>query len=243
MVGARGGSLGFKIAEKLVDRVVTSSEHGFRIPSRKVRIIGQGIPTDVFVPAHSYQPRPFTIITVGRLKSVKRFQDVVDAASLLALNENLAFAVRIIGATELGDTPEYQREIEQQIRVLNLEKQVTIEGDVPQEEMPRRYQSSDVMVNLGETGSMDKVVLEAMACGIPVLSANEAYSALLSEVDHRLVVEKRNPRQLTERLQWLYALSQQERSDIGRRLRAIVVHDHSLDALGRKIVEQTQLVP
>ena len=168
---------------------------------------------------------------------------MVDAASLLALNENLAFAVRIIGATELGDTPEYQREIEQQIRVLNLEKQVTIEGDVPQEEMPRRYQSSDVMVDLGETGSMDKVVLEAMACGIPVLSANEAYSALLSEVDHRLVVEKRNPRQLAERLQWLYALSQQERSDIGRRLRAIVVHDHSLDALGRKIVEQTQLVP
>ena len=42
-----------KIAEKLVDRVVTSSEHGFRIPSRKVRIIGQGIPTDVFVPAHA----------------------------------------------------------------------------------------------------------------------------------------------------------------------------------------------
>jgi len=29
------------------------------------------------------------------------------------------------------------------------------------------YQAADVVINLSETGSADKTVLEAMACGLP----------------------------------------------------------------------------
>src|SRR4029079_6941240 len=42
-----------QLAEKLVDHVVTSTAEGFRLPSKKVQIIGQGIDTDHFKSAQS----------------------------------------------------------------------------------------------------------------------------------------------------------------------------------------------
>ena len=43
------------------------------------------------------------------------------------------------------------------------------------------YQSGDLFVNLSDTGSLDKAVLEAMACGLKILTSNEAFKSVLKE--------------------------------------------------------------
>jgi glycosyltransferase involved in cell wall biosynthesis len=181
-----------RVAEKLVDRVVTSSAHGFRIPSTKTRIVGQGIPTEHYRPAARSTLRPFTAISVGRLRAVKRFEDLVDAVALMQ-DDGEQIAVRIVGASDAGKEAAYEQELRGRIQSSDLHGTIALEGDVPQAEMPARYGAADVMVNLGETGSMDKVVLEAMACAVPVLSANVAYAGMLGAVEPRLVLEPRQP--------------------------------------------------
>jgi glycosyltransferase involved in cell wall biosynthesis len=95
-------------------------------------------------------------------------------------------------------------------------------------------------VNSSLTGSLDKVVLEAMAAGRPVLSCNDAFPALVRELGDAgagLVFQRQDPVDLAQRLGAVLTRPMEERRALGRRLRAIVQRDHEVDALMRRLVE------
>ena len=62
-------SLSLKIAAKLADIIFTSTQSGFRLPSKKVHVIGQGIDTNIFQIKNDALcvNDKFKIITVGRI--------------------------------------------------------------------------------------------------------------------------------------------------------------------------------
>ena len=63
--------------------------------------------------------------------------------------------------------------------------------------MPKIYQGSDLVTNLSHTGSIDKVVLEAMASGLPVISSTVS---ALPEVckNAALLVDPRKPNEIAK---------------------------------------------
>ncbi len=227
--------LDLRLAELLANRIVTSSPHGFQLRSSKVRVVGQGIDTSVFVPAAERSSNVWTISSVGRLTRVKRYEDLVLAAKLLTDKGITNFKVQIVGQPVGSKDEQYKESLETLIRQHNLQQWVELVGAVPFAEILTTYQLSDVVVNLGETGSMDKVVLEAMACGVPVLSANNSYYDLLSRIHKNLILERRRPDQIAERLAWLYSLSEAELEELGMSLRNVVVQEHSLANLVSRI--------
>lgn len=216
-----------RLAEKLVDHVVTASPESFRIHSPKVQVIGHGIDTVQFAPAEPPAGR-FTILSVSRIAPVKKLETILQAAHLLS---DCDFRLRIIGNVQ---DEAYARSLRQLAADLSLTAQVEFAGEVPHHQIAREYRQAHLVVNVSRTGAVDKAVLEAMACGVPAISANEAFAAILPD---NLRVPLDVPDALAAKIRAIMGMSPDARRALGHDLRAIVVRDHSLDHLADALVK------
>jgi len=109
--------------------------------------------------------RVFRIVTAGRLNQQKGFHLLIDAiADLRQEFQEIEFRLAI-----LGDGPS-RSTLEKQISVLNLNETVHLIGF--QENPIAWYRSADVFVLPSLVEGMPNVLLEAMACGTPVISSD-----------------------------------------------------------------------
>lgn len=231
-----------RLAHRLADRAVTSFEAAFRVKSDKVRVIGQGIDTDRFVPPLSARPpdTPFTVLTVGRISRIKRLEILLEAVVLL--RERIAakpFRVVIVGGpiTEVQQT--YAMDLAGQSRRLGIDPWVTFVGSVPFPRILPFYQGADCFVNLCPTGAIDKAAMEAMSCGLVVVAANETLRTLMgNDLAKDWVLEDVSPERLAGRLERAFRMPAQQRTEIGLQLRELVVKGHSLQSLSQRIVQE-----
>jgi len=136
--------------------------------------------------------------------------------------------------------------VRRRVDELGLAERVRFAGPVPYREVPRWYADATLVVNASLTGSLDKVVLEAMACGRPVLSCNEAIPPVL----HGLGAEREQLRfspgdapELAERIEALLELGPSGRAALGRRLRGIVQQEHEVENLMTRLVREMERIP
>ncbi|MEK7109357.1 MAG: glycosyltransferase [Patescibacteria group bacterium] len=159
------GSVNIKlrVAVAFANVVFTSTSEGFRLKSKKVHIVGQGIDTNFFFPDSSI-PRGNWILSVGRLNQRKRH----DLAIRTAVSENLELRIA-------GEGPE-RKNLETLAKELGA--YVIFLGALTQERLRDEYRKAAYLLHTSETGSLDKVVLEALACGCPVKTNDPALKHL-----------------------------------------------------------------
>ena len=222
-----------RLAERLVDHILTSSEAGFRMPSKKVHHLGQAINTDLFCPAGPEMTRgsgaPLRLITVGRIAPVKDYETILNACRILRDTWPLQWTLSIVGGPLTVSDHRYEAQLKKMVRDCGLEEYITFCGERGYSEIPELLRDSDIFLNASRTGSLDKAVLEAMACGLAVLTFNEAYRTLLPS-EYFLI--HKSPAFLAERVK---ALRDEPRPN--EALRAIVVRDHGLEATIHKIIQ------
>jgi glycosyltransferase involved in cell wall biosynthesis len=154
---------------------------------------------------------------------VKQIDTILKAAAILN-DRAIQFSIHIVGEPILEDDFEYLNEMRELVSNLHITNQVTISGGVAYEDVPELYRSVDVLINLSKTGSLDKVVLEAMASGIHVLTSNQAYKGIVS---HPFFV-KNNPQMIADSI--LQTTLQPPRD-----YSSFVMENHSLKELSAKI--------
>lgn len=154
-----------RIAVCVADKVLSASKESFRLATRKLRIVGHGIDTDFFTPGA--EPRGKTVLSAGRLSKAKRHDLVIEAGQYLS--ESIWIA---------GEGPE-RASLEARARQLHVADRVQFLGARTQTELRELYRRCGVLAHVSETGSMDKVVLEALLCGLPVVSTSVAFQGLL----------------------------------------------------------------
>lgn len=223
-------SLKLRLAEKAAWRVVTASPESFRLPSRKTRVIGHGVDTDLFIPLSGQCPSqvPFQIVSVGRIAPVKMLEVLIDAVELLQAESQ--FKLKIIGEAAPIDR-DYAQRLREAVSARKLNDQIVFAGAVSHAQVVGEYQAADVMVNTSNTGSIDKAVLEAMACGLPVITSNEAFQSMLSPWSDLLFIPQDAPEKLAYSLLLLQKMSVEERAILGSHLRQMVIQEHSLGRL------------
>lgn len=107
--------------------------------------------------------RVLRVIYVARLAKIKNHGLLLRAVARVK-TKGMEVKVTLVGSGPLrGD-------IEDMVKELGLEEQVTLLGEVPYEQLPGLYQAADVAVVASDYESFGFVVLEAMACGLPVVS-------------------------------------------------------------------------
>lgn len=212
-------------AHAAVDRVVTSTPEGFRIPSQKVFCIGQAIDTHLFRLPQGNASK-LDVVYVGRISARKRVLEVVDCFhALLRKSPGTPFRLRLIGPllTEADQT--YAASVREKVASLGLRDCVLLEGAMRMDKIPEVYETAFAHLNLSETGSMDKTVMEALACGCPAFATGEAYREALRAMPG-LILAQADPHYVAEQLFSAFRTPEQFPAE---RLRALVAGKHDLD--------------
>lgn len=213
-----------RLAEKFTDVIFTASLKSFRLQSKKVKILSQGINGEVFKPADT-APKNNSIISVGRIAPVKNYHFLIEAAKILR-DRGEDFDIKIVGAPILEADKVYFETLKKQVEEANLTDGVSFIGGVPYKDIVKVYTDSKIFINLSDTGSIDKAVLEAMASGLLVLTSNEAFRDILNPQ----YFTSKDPAVVADKLSLL--MKQGGDSD----LRRYVIENHGLKNLIDKII-------
>ncbi len=229
-----------KLACIFVDSFVTASAESFRLKTKKqVKVLGHGIETNYFVPVSSYQPVThsfFKIITVGRISPSKNYELMLVALGRLKEQGLNNIKLQIIGSAELAAEQIYLAKLKKIREQNGLASQVDFMGAISHYQILPYLQLADLFINLSQTGSLDKAVLEAMSTGCLVLTSNIAFKPWLPS---ELIVAN-EPQALTRQIKKIINLNFEQKIKIKQQLRQIVVKEHNLENLVKKIVHLYQ---
>ncbi len=234
----KGVDWSLRLAEPLVTKAFTASAQSFRLPSKKKVVTGHGIDTRLFQPPLAGAPPPgHDLALIGRIAPAKDPLVLVEALGLLA-RRGRALSVLVAGGTLLQRHDAYQRRVEERIAELGLAERFTFLGPVPHPRVREVFLDATYLAAPSLTGSLDKTVLEAMACGRLTLTCNESFREVFGELAPLLMFERGDAQGLAERLARLLDLPAEERSRLGRELRARVRRDHDLERLAERLVAE-----
>ena len=224
-----------KKAHDLSDIVVTSSKDGCRLKSNKIRIIGQAIDTKKFTEKRNKPLKHTKILYLGRISPVKGLENLIDAANIL-INENSINTLKfeIVGDILTESDEEYYNNLIKQINEYHLRDYFIFHGSIHYSKVVEFYQNCDIFVNPSYAGSLEKTVLEAMACGKIVITSNEAYYNIFDEeIREKCYFKQGDYNELAEKIMSnIFSPSELVRS----KLNNIVINDHSLDAWSDKLI-------
>ncbi len=167
--------LKLRVAEKLAHVVFSASPESFRLPTKKLSVLGHGIDTAVFhppIPTEKRREGERIVLTSGRISPTKNLHLLIEAFTLLKWqNSRLVILGDARGSVEMA----YAETLRRLVAEKGLEARVVFAGSKTQGGVAEALRQADVFVNLSQTGSLDKAVLEAMACGVYTISSNEAF--------------------------------------------------------------------
>lgn len=218
--------LKLRIGVLMADVVATVSPETMRVRTNKKMVTGHGIDTAAF----DTQPvlnSPHQILVVGRIAPVKRIRECVEALAEL-IKQHPQATMTFIGEPGSSSDEEYKKSIVRRIEELGITDRVTWFGGVPQANLIQQYKQYGTLLSLTETGSFDKVVLEAALSGLLVCTPNTAFVESLPE---ECIIRDDTPLGTAHTLNILINLPTQERLNIQRQLIGYVQKEHALQGL------------
>lgn len=157
-----------RLAVYFTDIVFTASPESMRITTPKKRVVGHGLPVGHIPFLAAPQDGAVSLITVGRLSPVKRVDLLIQTLALLPESMTLT----IVGAAAGETDSAYVATLHALVEELNLSSRVTFAGSQTHASLDAWYMRAHLFVHASDTGSLDKVLLEALARGIPVITTN-----------------------------------------------------------------------
>jgi glycosyltransferase involved in cell wall biosynthesis len=156
-----------------IDRLITvsgalaegASALGF--PAERIAVLRNGVDCDTFRPADGSEWRARTghaktvFVSVGNLIAMKGHDIVIRALSSFD-GAHLLIA---------GQGPEHTS-LKKLAQTLGMEDRVHLLGTMPQESLKSLYSAADALILASEREGWPNVLLEAMACGTPVVATN-----------------------------------------------------------------------
>jgi len=217
-----------KLALMCVDRVYTSTESGFPIATKKRMVVGQAIDTTRFNSENIQENvrHKNEIIFVGRITPIKRIEDLIH--TIAVLHEKGTPHTCIVVGPVVDEV--YYAKMQRLVESLQLTSSIQFVGTRTQEELATLYHEATFFLNTSVTQSMDKVVLEAILCGVIPVTGNVAFKDLL--LPYSLYVENATPELYAETIM---KVSKNDTNKLAQKLREAVVASHSLHTFTQRV--------
>ncbi|HEY1754523.1 MAG TPA: glycosyltransferase family 1 protein [Bryobacteraceae bacterium] len=177
--------LAYSLSAKRASTFTTVSEYSkkdivryYRMSPDRIHVVPEGVDTQIFRPlkdrARLAQWRagifgadvPY-IAYVGKPTERRNLTPLIHAFAALKNQNGIPHKLLIVGADLPGTSP-----FRQVIDHLDLSKEVFVKGYATHEEMPLVYNAADLFVYPSSYEGFGMPVLEAMACGCPLISLN-----------------------------------------------------------------------
>jgi glycosyltransferase involved in cell wall biosynthesis len=137
----------------------------------------------------------FQFIHVSNMDYQKNFEDVLIAVSVLVKNNN-SFQLVVYGPVHAHIT--------EQVKRMQLTEFICFKGEVSHTEIAKAMQASHALVFYSRFETFGNVVIEANACGIPVIvSDHPVFREIVEEGVSGLIVPGEKPALLAASMQWM----------------------------------------
>lgn len=191
-----------------VDALLTVSEamrgtaiEKFRVAPRRVHTIVNGFNTTVFGPADQSSARGLlglgkddrVVVYVGRFVEAKGLRELIEAAQGLAARDE-RFRLVLIGDGVM------KVQLHQLIQASGLAHRVLLPGGLPPEQVARWITASDVLTLPSWSEGYPNVVVEALACGRPVVATDVGGTREIVTAANGILIGPKNVAELTSAL-------------------------------------------
>ena len=179
------------LVARYVDQVITVSECSAKaierhigIPADRIRVVYNGVDTNLFRNNNGIAKDPSSMIFVGNTEDRKKgIIHLLQALKLLKDERPIKLTIIDGGAPETTYAPEL-------VRKYGLEGQVEIIRRLSGEELVKRYSSAEIAVVPSLFEGFGFPAAEAMACELPVITTEAgALPELVSDGDNGLLVK------------------------------------------------------
>jgi len=204
----------FIFSQSTYDQLVCPSKYYFNwakklgAPQEKMKLVYHGVDTEMFHPPsqrlnyeklkanYGYRESDFIICSPMRLIERKGILDLLNALYKL---KNKKFKLLIPTSLKVAN-PNFKEKVLDLVKKLNLVSQVQFIWDkIEYFDMPAIYSLSDLVILPSHVEGLGLVILEAMACGKPVIGTKTSgIKEVIVNNINGMLVEPRNPDQLAK---------------------------------------------
>ena len=153
---------------------------------------------------------------------------LIQTASEL-IDEGYKLELHIGGKGELKD------KLEEKIKNLGKNDHIFLDGFIPEDEIRRWYALKDLYIQNSSSEGHCVSILQAMSCGLPVLSTDVGGASETLPQDW--VYSADDPLGLKHKLKWFFELSFKERTEIGKKNREKIEENFNLTKQTQKMIE------
>jgi len=216
-----------RVAYKFADAVITSSQSNFEYveknyhPSGIHALIPNYIETDIFKPLNGNKVKG-SICFVGRLNQEKNL------CALLKALKGLPYTLTIIGS---GNE-------EEKLRKLANENEINVNflGNIPNHALPKILNEHELFILPSLYENMPKTLLEAMACGMPVIGTNvKGINEVIEHGENGILCDT-NADSIRDAIISLME-NEELMQELGENARKTIVENYSLSNLAEKELE------
>lgn len=226
------------LVARRMDRVITVSRVSaedtmrvFGLAEDRVRIVPNGIDTEVFKKSNGIEKEPGSVVMVGNTEDRKKGV-VFLLKAMQELRGDLDVKLSIVDRR--GDYTKYAPKLVQEH---GLEDRVTFTGRLSVEELVRRYSVSEVAVTASVYEGFGLPCAEAMSCGTPVIATRAgALPEIVGDDGAGILVPPRDPSALAAAIRRLFA-DEPLRKRMGQAARKRIEESFSWEVAARKTLE------
>jgi glycosyltransferase involved in cell wall biosynthesis len=234
-------SRSLRLATSAADAVLSVDRGSFPLDTGKVVATGHAIDVEAFRPRLApTNDGTLRLLALGRMARWKGHETLLEGTRLAA-RRGVDLRVEIRGPELTDDERRHRAELEALVAGSHeLRGRVTIAPPVPREHVPGLLAAADALVSANQPDgrqTLDKVVYEAGACGVPVLASNEALAGYLEGLPLELRFPPRDAAALAGLIERFAAAPAEARRRTGLELRRRVEEGHSVDTWADRVVE------
>jgi glycosyltransferase involved in cell wall biosynthesis len=193
-------------------------------PAVKYKVIPNVVDNRIFFVTEKAKNNTLSFIHASNMNYQKNTEAILKAFNLLQ-SFTTDFTVDMYGPIQL--------KLQEMVQQLNLSDQVFFHGEVPQIELAKKMQVTDALILYSRFETFGCVIIEANACGIPVIVSDlEVFHELIKEGENGFFAGKDAPGILAEKLQLFIRENKFNKQSI-----AETTHEYKYNIVGKKFVK------
>ena len=226
------GNVLTRTAVFLSEKIFYTSPESYTARFKNAEIMPVGIDTEKFKPGISNLRIKNSILSLGRISPIKNIEGMIKAVEILK-QKGVGVKLDIVGDPVNKEDFSYLEQLKVAAGRLADSETIKFLSAVPNDKTPDLYRQHQLFLNLTPTGSFDKSILEAVACGCLPIVANQSLDSVFDELKTLT-----QPEQIADKIsQWLNTESKID-SKKTEELQKYVLLNHSLSALIDQLVAQ-----
>lgn len=188
----------------------------------KVIVVGNGVDQVLFSPPKQKKDENY-VLYVGRISYGKGLFDLFEAAKQVCRKYNTKFI--------LAGKGELERRLREKVNKEGLQDKFLFLGHVNRKELVRLYQNATIFVLPSHYEGLPTVLLEAMACGLPVVATDvSGNKEVVEDGKNGLLVPPKSPHMMAEAISTLIE-DEELRMKLGKNARKTIEEKFTWDVV------------